>query len=301
MKIPVRRSKVIDFQKKKARAGFLFVLVWLIGFIYFFVIPFIYSFIYSLSNVTIGDSGINIDFVGIDNYIRVFSADPQYTLSLIDTLREVVWQFPLIIVFSIFIAIILNNKFIGRVVFRVIFFLPVIIASGTIIGLLSTNLQFGNSMTSATTTLFQGFEFERILSSAGVPNEFVQYIMRIVNNIFNITWKSGVQILLFLSGLQAIPGEIYEAAEVEGCTKWEMFWKITFPLISSTTILCSFYTIVDIANDTSYTVVSFIRRASQQAQFSTAATYSVIWFLIVAAFAGILFFTTRKKIYYTNQ
>jgi ABC-type sugar transport system permease subunit len=295
------RKRTIDFEKKKARAGFLFTLIWLIGFLYFFIVPFVNSFLYSLSEITVGEGGIKLDFVGIENYIRVFSADPQFTLSLVDTVREVLWQFPLILVFSVFIAIILNNEFRGRLLFRVIFFLPVIIASGTIIGLLKTNLQFGNSLTSATTPLFQGFEFERILAGIGLPVEFIQYIMRIVNNIFNITWKSGVQILLFLSGLQAIPAEVYEAAEVEGCTRWEMFWKITFPLISSTTILCAFYTIVDIANDTSYTVVNYIRAASRQAQFSTAATYSVIWFLIVSALAGLIFVTTRKKIYYTNH
>jgi ABC-type sugar transport system permease subunit len=149
--------------------------------------------------------------------------------------------------------------------------------------------------------LFQGVRFESMLIDLGLPLEAVTQIMLVINGIFRLVWRSGVQVLLVLAGLQAIPKTLYEAADVEGATAWEAFWKITFPVLSPTTILVAFYTIVDYGNDTSNWVVVEIRDAAKRAKYDISSTMSVVWFAVIIAIAGLVLFLTRKKVYYMDD
>jgi ABC-type sugar transport system permease subunit len=185
---------------------------------------------------------------------------------------------------------------------RGVFFLPVIIASGVVMNLIAnTNVSLGGSMMSTGSALFQGVKFESLLVDMGLPLDVVSQIMLVINGIFKLVWRSGVQVLLVLAGLQAIPKTLYEAADVEGATAWEVFWKITFPVLSPTTILVAFYTIVDYGNDTSNWVVVEIRDAAKRAKYDISATMSVVWFLVVIAIASLVLFLTRKKVYYMDD
>lgn len=292
--------KKLSYERKKSFAGWVFISIWVIGFIYYFIIPFIYAFIFSVSEISYGN-GMMLKYKGFGYYFSVIKETPAFIRALYDSFMLIFWQIPLVTVFSIFMAILLNAKFRGRAAFRTLFFLPVIIASGMLITLLSTSSGFGGAMSSATTPMFSGIKFQDFLVMTGFPNEVVTQIMSIVNGIFGVVWRSGVQILLFLAGLQAIPASLYEAARVEGATGWEIFWKITFPLISPTTILCIFFTIVDMSNDSSISVVNYIRLTVKKAQFSTSSTMSIIWFFVIGILAGLIFFFTRKHIYYMDD
>ena len=185
---------------------------------------------------------------------------------------------------------------------RAVFFLPVIISSGVVMNVIvNASVEYGASMMNTSSALFQGIQFERMLLDIGFPLEATGRIMMIINGVFRQVWRGGVQILLFLAGLQAIPKYLYEAADVEGATRWESFWKITFPILSPTTILVTFYTIVDYGSDVSNFVVITIREYARRARLDISATMSVIWFLIIIVIAALVLFLTRKRVYFMDD
>lgn len=292
----------LPYEKKKRLAGFLFVSIWLVGFFNFFVIPFITAFVYSFSKVQTKPGLMQLDPVGLQNYLTVLLNTPDFIIRLTATLQDMVWQIPCTIFMSLFLSMVLNSKFRGRMFMRSVFFLPVIISSGVVMNIIvNANVDYGGSMMSTTSALFQGVSFERVLLDMRFPLEVVSQIMMVINGVFRLIWRGGVQILLFLAGLQAIPHTLYEAADVEGATKWESFWKITFPILSPTTILVTYYTIVDYGSDGSNFVVLSIREAARKARLDISATMSVIWFLIIIAIAGLVLFLTRKRVYFMDD
>jgi len=293
--------KKMPYERKKKWVGFFFIAPWLLGFIYFFLIPFIYSFVYSVCDVKIGENGIIYKFVGLLNYQNTTTTDVAFKLRLTYSLSQMAYQIPLTLVFSIFLAIILNSKFKGRMFVRGIFFLPVIIASGIIINILNSGGVSGGMSGDKTSALFQGIQFGEMLLNFGTPPNIVDILMRVINNIFELVWKSGVQTILLLSGLQAVPETVYEAADIEGATAWEIFWKITIPMISPMIILCAFYTIVDVSTDYSNVTVLYIREVARKMQLSYGATMSNIWFAIIIAVIGLLFLLVGKKVYYQDK
>lgn len=297
------RIRNMPYERKKKWIGFFFVVPWLLGFAYFFLIPFIYSFVYSVTVVRIGEGGMLYEeLTGLSNYIDALTTNVDFRIRLTYSLTQMAYQIPLTLVFGVFMAVILNSKFRGRMMARGIFFLPVIIASGVIINIITGQSGVPGGMTSGeeTTALFQGIQFGQMLINFGLPIGFVENLMMVINSIFELVWKSGVQIILMLSGLQAIPETVYEAADVEGATAWETFWKITIPMVSPTIILAAFYTIVDVSTDYSNIVVLHIRDVARNLRLSEASTLSNIWFLIIIALIGLLFLVAGRKVFYQD-
>jgi ABC-type glycerol-3-phosphate transport system permease component len=140
-----------------------------------------------------------------------------------------------------------------------------------------------------------------MLLNFGIPANIVQSLMMVINGIFELVWKSGVQILLMLSGLQSIPSTVYEAAEIEGATAWEIFWKITVPMVSPIIILCAFYTVVDVSTDYSNQIILHIRNIASNLRLSEASTLSNIWFLIIITLIGLVFLIAGRKVYYRDD
>lgn len=243
-----RRKAAAALSERQARAGYWFILPWVIGVIFLFLVPVITSLIYSFSDVSVRAGGIKLDFEGFKNYIYIFRKDPDFIPALLDSLKDMLYQVPIIAFFGMFIAQILNQKFVGRTLSRVMFFLPVIIASGVILEILSKT---GMSTTVSLNESSNVFTFQeesiiiKVLNQSGLSPAIIDYLKSLVGNIFDITWKSGIQILLYLSALQGIPKSYYEVSSMEGATAWEEYWKITFPLLSPMTLVCVIYTIID--------------------------------------------------------
>lgn len=175
-------------------------------------------------------------FVGMDNYNYAFNVDPNYRQYLLKVLKDTAWKTPLILVFSLFVAVILNQKFKGRTFSRAVFFLPVIIATGPVYNIINGNLQStGNSDASQFSTMFSTDllgDLMQFLGIYGISDGMQATIETVSDNIFGIVWNSGIQILIFLAALQNIPVSAKEAAQMEGATAWEYFWKITLPYVS---------------------------------------------------------------------
>ena len=297
-----QRKFHLPYERQKALVGFLFILPWLVGAVWFFVLPFIDSVLYSFNDVKIATGEMISNFVGWQNYVKAFTGDPDFLKILYDTLYRIWYEILSVIVFSCFLALLMNGKYRGRVLVRGVFFLPVIIASGVIMQVFTySNVTNGMLSGSPQTAMFQGVEFTALLLDMGLPSGFVKVIGEIINSLFTLVWKSGVQTILLLAGLQSVPKSAYEAAQMEGATSWECFWKITFPMISPIFVLCSFYTVIDLSNDSGHLIVQYIHDWSSKMDLSYASTLANIWFVIIMLCVGIVFLFSRKKVFFMED
>jgi ABC-type sugar transport system permease subunit len=294
-KAPVPQ-KGLGLTRRKAWYGRIFILPWLLGFVFFFAVPMVTSVYYTFNSISITQSGLEFEWVGFDNYLYAFTTDPDFTRNIVESILNIVYQVPIIVFFSLFIANILKSDFRGKTLMRAIFFLPVIISSGVVIAVLRENVLI--SGTGEATSLFQTGDLTAILVNAGFGIPFTRAITDSIGRIFDLTWRSGVQILLLLSALHSIPSSMYEAAKIEGATSWESFWKITFVLISPTIVLAIVYSIIDYFTDYSNKIMRSIVVFVNQGRFEYSTTISVLYFIavmvIISAVNGLL----SKRAYY---
>ena len=249
--IPNKISSKMKNSTRKAVWGFIFVIPLIIGFVYFFLIPFIYTVIYSLSWV---ENTGNIIVLGFDNYIYAFKQitftynweSYLFTEWIVFVLMDMVTDIPIILIFSMIMAVILNSEFKGRAAARAIFFIPVIFNSQAIDTAVSAYSALANTTSGATDDLFsQMFNFKDFLTEAKLPPFLVTFLGDASTKIYDIISYSGIQILIFLSAIQSVPRHLYEAAKMEGATQYEMFWKITFPMVTPMLLAAAVYTVVD--------------------------------------------------------
>ncbi|MBR7132646.1 MAG: sugar ABC transporter permease [Clostridia bacterium] len=197
----------------------------------------------------------------------------------------------LVIAFSLFLALILSQEFHGRLFARAIFFLPVIVASGVVLGIINGD-EFSQELMSGQSSQMQLDLLQNILINTGLSEDTISTVVETVGNIFNITWRCGIQVLIFLSGIKSIPVSVKEAASVEGATAWEFFWKITFPMILPMVQLNMIFTIIDSFTDSSNAIISRIYSLNQAMDFSYSSTiawtYFIVVFIIVILVYGIL-------------
>ena len=297
-----RQSKYEGLQKRKAIAGYLFISPFIVGFLAFMVKPFFESLYMSLCTVEVSGKGFTNIFEGVTNYVRAFTADVDFTRLLWNELGRMIINVIAIMVFSFFVAMLLNQKFKGRALVRGIFFLPVILSSGVIIGVEYENelmasmrdvVEMSGDGTSITDTL------KEILNISGVGGGVFAIVFDIVDGIYDVVLASGIQIIIFLSGLQTISKSMYEAASIEGCTSWESLWKITFPMISPLLLVNWVYTIVDFCMRTDNEVMEKIQEVMlENLNYGSASAMSWIYFGIVIAIIGATSFLISKVVYY---
>jgi ABC-type sugar transport system permease subunit len=259
--------------------------------------------VFSKVRIDIIKNGFDMEFTGLENLKRVFMIDPEFNRLLTEELWRMVLIVPAIIIFSLFIALILNQEFKARGFVRAVFFLPVILSSGIMIGLETNNsllssmaetIKEGNLLKASITGVL-----EDILVSEGAASDFMKYIFVIVNQIYDIAMASGIQIIIFLSALQTIPASMFEAAEIEGATGWECFWKITFPMVSPLILVNVVYSVVDYFIRTDNLVMEKINiTLIQRLDFSFSTAMAWVYFLTVMIIIGTAVGLISKKVYY---
>lgn len=246
LSVPEFFADRIKFRTRQKLWGVIFLLPLTVGFVYFFFIPFITTIIYSFSNVQNTGEGIVTIGVGWENFKYAFSEDPTFNETLVSSMLGTALDIPIILIFSLLMAVILNTKFRGRALVRAIFFLPVIFNSQAIDVAAASSQALQDAINATTTDLFASmFNFNDFLVNANIPAGFVGYLSGATERIYDIVSFSGVQILIFLSGIQSVPKHLYEAAKIEGATQYEIFWKITFPMVSPLMLTAGVYTVVD--------------------------------------------------------
>ena len=249
--IPNLLTEKISFRKRKVIWGIVFITPLAIGFIYFFLIPFFTSLVYSFSYVkNVKNVGIVSKWIGLDNYKYIFSeattSTATFTELLVQAVLDIIFDIPVIVIFSLIVAVVLNSKFKGRAFVRAVFFMPVIFNSQAIDMAMTSASAITDFMESVNTNIFsQMFSFQDYLLNANLPVFAVSFLGDVTTRIYDVVSYSGVQILIFLSAIQSVPKHLYEAAKIEGATQYEMFWKITFPMVSPMMLTAAVYTVVD--------------------------------------------------------
>ena len=297
-----RRKKLRCLQRRNAISGYLFILPFIIGFLAFMVKPLFQSLYMSFCNVEIGDGSFDMILAGISNYVRAFTVDTEFTRLLAEEIGRMTYNSLAIMVFSFFVALILNQKFKGRALVRAIFFLPVILSSGVILG-----IEYDNSLLAGIQDTIQQSTgnasitgaIEKILMTSGIGGEVFDIVFEIVDGVYDVAIASGIQIIIFLSGLQTISTSMYEAADIDGCTKWESLWKITFPMISPLFLVNWIYTIVDFCMRSDNEVMEKISDTMiVDLNYGFASAMAWSYFLIVIAIIGISSLIISKGVYY---
>lgn len=302
MEKPKKAKKHLSLKAQHAKWAWVFLAPWLLGIAVFFVWPMAQSVIYSFSRLTITANGFQLDWVGTDNYSYLFTKDTFFLPNLTQALGEVVPSVLMITAFSLFIAVILKEKFFGRSAARTVFFFPVMIASGVIITILKEQVMMSVSTGDDTAAyLFQAPDLVSTFAAFGLPDFVLTSITDIVNGFFDLTWKSGVQMLLLLSAINNIPQSFYEAAVLDGAGAWVKFWKITFPAITPSLLVVIIYTVIDSFLDYDNLVMSMIRDYYQNNNYTYSATIGVIYFVCILALVGLVSLVMRKLVVYMYQ
>lgn len=293
----LKRRKSHGIEELKSRYGLMFILPWIIGLIMFFFVPIVQSLIYSFSDVAVGSNGVQTTWVGLEHYITLLKSDPDYTSLLTQSLGELAYSLPIILVLSLILAMILNQEFRGRLFFRALYFLPVIIASGYVMNLIFMTTDESLTEMGASAGMSSGLiTVEDLTGALNFSDELAEVISNAINNIFNLIWSCGIQIVLFLSGLQSIPATLYEASRVEGATKWEEFWFITFPMLSRITLLVGIFTMVELFINERNPLIEDIYLKIRATQYDVPSAMIWFYFIIVAAVMGLIIFLFNKFI-----
>ena len=317
----------LSYERKKSLYGYGFISIWLIGVIFIFAIPLLTSIDYALSDTELIDAnraeelgtspGIRTAFGDLfsnafedsawnnfGNFRYAFTENPDFTVNLGESLLSLLFHVPMILVFSLFIAVLLNQKFKGRTLMRAIFFFPVLIATGPVIAVINGSIlaQGAGGDAAQFSTMFQTDMVEEFLQFLGVHNagqNFTDFISDAASGIFNLLWRSGIQILIFLSALQQIPTAAREAASMEGATAWEFFWKITFPTISPMILANLIYTIIDTFSDASNVVMQQILvQVRDMAEHGIASAFAWVYFGIIALSLAVVVGMVSRFVFY---
>lgn len=300
-----------SLEKRKARSGYFFVLPFLAGIILIYIPILVDSIWFSFSkmeNVLVdGVNRIVFTPVGLEYYKYAFVESPDFVTKLLEGIQQLIFQVPAIIIFSLFIAVVLNQKMLGRAVFRAIFFVPVIISTGLMESINAQDLMknttgsgINDGSGNGATQIISFMDIEALFANMKVGGDLVKYVVDLVNNVYNIINYSGVQMLIFLAGLQSISPAIYEACQIEGATAWETFWKITFPMISPMILVNAVYTIIDSFTKRSNTMMSYISGIyTMESEKATAMSW--IYFIVVMLIIGIVAAVASAFVFYQRR
>ena len=301
-----RKKKKIGLARHRARLGYAFISPFIIGFIFFMIKPLYQSLSMSLSNVDVTTRGFALHWNNYANYIKAFTIDPEFNRLLLTSIATMFYRSLATIVFSFFVALLLNQKFRGRTLVRSIFFLCVILSSGVLVG-----LEFGNALLAQlkatieeqgnSNTITEVLEKILVSNTMGVNSVSSRLFIRIfeiIDSIYDVAMASGIQIIIFLSGLQNISPSMYEAADMEGCTSWERLWKITVPMVSPLMLVCWVYTIIDFFTKTDNAVMRKINDVMiGQLNYGFSSALAWIYFVVVMALIGLSSLIISKVVY----
>ena len=298
LKIPKKR---VSLDAKKARSGYIFVAPFIIGIILVYLPILLDSIWFSFNKLNSNhyvDGMLSpiYESVGLKYYKEALFGDSTFVSKLLAGLQQLIFEVPAVLIFSLFIAVVLNQKMLGRAVFRAIFFVPVIISTGIMETINAQDIASGEfeggiddgSGTSNSSEIISVLDVERLFGEMKVGAELVTYVVQIVNDVYNIINYSGVQMLIFLAGLQSVSPSIYEACQIEGATAWETFWKITFPMISPMILVNAVYSVINAFTRSTNPMMAHISGYGDRfAATAMSWLYFIVVMLIIAAVAGI--------------
>lgn len=287
------KSKMSLHQREQLR-GIVFVLPFIIGLCAFFIYPLTLSIRLSFGTL-VSVVGMKVQWAGFENYVRAFVVDVEFVPTFLQAVRQTLVKFPLTVLLSLIIAILLNRDIKARGLFRVIFFIPFLLGTGQVMQQL-----LNQGVDRAVLNIMDGrlIPYNVLVYFGSTIADAVQTILSI---LVSVLWSSGVQILLFLSGLQSISPSLYEAARIDGATEWEIFWKVTVPMISPILLLNLVYTVVDSFTNISNPLLQYIQTYGfSNMEFAYSAALSWIYFAFIAIIVALIF-GIMKGYMHTNE
>ena len=285
-------------QTARALTGWAFISPWVIGFLLFTLFPILMSLFLSFNDVIYGAEGIMLEFVGFKNYQNAFSKNMECLEAIVVFLKDSVFMVFIINVFAVLFAVLLNTDIKGRGFFRTLFFLPVVIVSGPVMGQLVANEVI-------TMPNLGDLSVIRIIGTAFGPS-IQELIVTSFEDLIYMFWFSGVQLIVYLSMIQKMDKSMYEAAEIDGASPWESFWKITLPSLKPIILINVVYTFILLASFDTNGVMQVIAETMKTTGtlggpesfgYGLATAFSWIYFVVLVLVVGIVFlvFYMRKK------
>ena len=303
------KSKTVrhDMMARRDRLGYAFIAPFLIGFLFLIAIPIVQSVIFSFHDIQIVESGYTLVPKGLKNYRYILLVNTEFRAKMVESFQMTVRDTLIVVPFSFFAALILHKPFHGRTLARAIFFLPVVVSSGvfavmdanTVINMvLSRNPAVSTGSLEATES---ALAFVNTLFAGSLPAEITQFVAAATGNISGIVAKSGIQIILFLGGLNTISPSIYESSNIEGATAWVNFWKITFPMSGPYILLNVVYTVIDsFTNINNPLIKSIWNDLTGLKNFGVASASAWLYFILIFAVLGVTFALISRKVFYRD-
>ena len=306
-----KQRRVVSLEKKQNLYGYIFVLPIIIGLAFIYIPVIIQSFIYSVSEIQVTRTqGFVTIFTGIDNYYEALFVEEGLLRTIVESTLGLIAQIPVILIFAFFMANVLNQKFVGRTAARVIFFIPVIISTGIIAQFdsMSSMLDVYNSdekmdigSAGGGAAIFNYAELRQIVTVTLQNDDLASIVLGAVDGLYSIITSAGVQMLVFLSGLQGISVSMYESATVEGATSWEVFWKISFPMISPLILVNIIYTVIDLFLKADNEAVVLINaKLDSASEYALASACSWIYMVVVLVFVGVVYLVVSRLVVYQD-
>lgn len=283
----VKKKKSL-LSKRRESGGYIFILPWFIGALIFFIYPFIQSIYFAFCDLTFSEKGLVKKFTGLENFRVVFFENPEVFQKLVNSVTQMLTELVLIITLSFILSIILNQNFHGKTFARAVFALPLIVSSGVLLSIFKSSVFSQSQEAIAETTVFQASGVQAMLESAGVGQGLINTIVGWVNSLVDMLWKSGVQIIVFLSGIQSIPPSYYEVCDIEGATAWQRFWRVTFPIMMPFCFLNIIYTIIDSFTYQSNPVMLQIMQYFGNLQYAFSNALALAYFVVIIIIIGII-------------
>jgi len=298
------KNRVFSLTKNRARWAYFFLIPWLVGVVFVFIMPLILSLTFSFSTVTV-DNGYSLQFVGWENFRYALFGDQNFLQYFASTIGDLLYEVPIILVYSFLVAVLLKEKFPGVTLFKFVFFLPVILSSDLFFGPLNNfGTETGSSLDSVmnsagATGILQSLNLSKYLMQLGMTKETVNMLTGPVNKVYEIVTCSGIQIFIFLAGIYSIPPDLYEAAHVAGANAWEKFWMITFPMVMPMILVNVIYSIVDTFMSESNLVMEYVYELSfRNFNFGLSSAICWIYFAVISAILAIVFAVINKRAFY---
>ena len=303
----MKKKHSLTLSQKRTVNGYLFILPWLVGFAAFYIRSLFMTIQFSLSDLTVGVSGYSLSWVGLKNYLYAFTAHGSFKQILTSSVINMVVDVPLIIFFSLFMALMLNRKFRVRTLVRAIFFLPVILNAEAIVDAIETAaMMVATGVSSSSQEMAQsasggigiGYYID-LFGNLMISRDMLEYIVGAVNRITSIVSASGVQIVIFIAALQSIPSSMYEVAKIEGATGYETFWKVTFPMVMPHIITNIVYTVVDSFISSDVVTLAY-NTAFSEFNYGLSSVFSLVSTVVTCAILVLVCGFISKKTFYYN-
>ncbi len=282
-----------SLERNRARAGYTFIAHWVLGLLLFFIVPLINSIWYGFNDITIEPGGVGKEFVGLKEFKYLLTEDTTYVDELFDSIGLMFYSLPIIIALSLILAVLLNQPFKGRTVFRAIFFIPVLLSNSVVMMQLNGEL-VKMPLLSGGTEGTGIINYNEVIASLNFPDQVTPFLVFLLSNTVDLIWSCGVQTILFLAGLQSISPSFYEVSKIEGANKWEEFWLITVPSLRHIISLVLIFTMIELFTTMDNIVVGRAYSEMVERHYGPSSAMLWIYFLIVVVIIGIIYIAYQK-------